>query len=206
MDIDGTSRSSRTSLTPPDGGSCEDPDADTTRRQSERAAAERRDAWIEGSGAMSGADATTRESRSRSCVSSPKEARDETLAADSAKTAAHDTPLADDPVGNAIPGLVVGGAAGAVRAVGALASSIAIRGAAKSASDVAYQIAEKAGEEITANAVEHGAHSVLHHPVHDGTIGHDLPPDAEKTQAPIGPPPPLEPNSCEVRPPFVRQG
>ncbi len=60
-------------------------------------------------------------------------------------------------------------------------------------------------EEAAANALEHGAHAVVHGGAHESHGAHEGPVEKGATP-PLGPPPPPEKNTCEVPIPFIIQG
>jgi hypothetical protein len=146
--------------------------AEQARARIEREAEVRRDAWLssQNEGGMS--------SRGTSTMGDTKQVsqgptREEKRRAEIAKK---DLPLEDDPVGNALPGLLVGAL---VAAVGGAAPSGTASAAARGA-------AHHASREVQAAVMENGAHAVLHR---QGALPPDSKGPSRPTERPSAPKP-----------------
>lgn len=140
-------------------------------------AEERRDAWIAGQSSNSASKGVP----SASCDGPGPKERAATEAAERSRqmhlasmryTATKDRPLEDDPVGNAIPGMVAGGIVGLGRAAAGSAlvapsakisaqraGEIAAHEAARVVAKTATHNAEHVAAELALHAAEHGAHA-----------------------------------------------
>lgn len=218
---DGTSRKELDHSTEPDA--CTDEKAAADHAASERAAADRRDEWITGSGGMSTMQGTEKAGKSdNASVWGPNDQamadRAKKQAEDAKRTAKMDKPLEDDKIGNMIPGLVVGGVYGLARGLGTAAFE-GIGGITKEvAKEVGKEVVKDAAKDVAvhtaADGLEETAHEALHAGAHGGPV-HDAGHAKETHEAPkkedapaeggysrpIGPP---APTTCEPPIPYIR--
>lgn len=188
----------------PDEAACEPSgeDREAARMRDDHAAEQRRNAWASEGDQRAGVSAGSASMISKTTPSCDGPTKTEQEAEASARrshdlhmrsgayTKKTDLPLQDDPVGNAIPGLVVGGLSSGVRA----AATSAFGGSAKNvASNVAHEsirmagaIGRHAAEDVAAEAITHGAEHGAHAAKEQIKRGVDLP--AAK-MAPSGPSP-----------------
>jgi hypothetical protein len=162
--------------------SAEDIERKREREQPTQAAGDaRRDDWIAG---MSRDAASTPAPRPPTCDGpTPAErAREESERrsremhmASRAHTAKTDRPLEDDPIGNAIPGLVAGGIAAGAHSAGASAGHFV--------TDVAKHAALHVAADVIHHAAEHGAHAIGKR-VGDASLAPESPPPKQPPSAP----------------------
>jgi hypothetical protein len=129
--------------------SCETPkeDPEQARVREEREAAARRDAWARGEGERGMSKNATSTYGATPPVSNGPTLQERKAA----ETKKYDRPLEDDPVGNAIPGLVAGGIVAGAEAAAA--------GGAKA---IAGHVAKHTAVHVAADVIEHEAPHVAH--------------------------------------------